>query len=106
MKNTSTIGHSSKHTFLPTTTFVESRVSVCPPLHVSQSPWLQQQLSSATTVCIYCLQVSSHDSCCTNLLEMEVLEREKDGQEIGWPFTTVCSPTVAHKEKPTVLGQC
>jgi len=34
MKNTSTIGHSGKHTFLPTTTFLGSRTSVCPRLRV------------------------------------------------------------------------
>lgn len=77
MKNTSTIGRSNKHTLLPTSTFLECRVSFCPPPHVSQSPWLQQQLSGATIVLIFCLQVSSHNSCCTNLLRNRFFWKEK-----------------------------
>lgn len=83
MKNTSTIGHSSKHTFLPVTTFTR-KLGVNLP---TQSPWLQQQLSGATTVCVYCLQVSSHNSCCTNLLRNRFLWKKthkKLSGHLGW----------------------
>lgn len=101
MKKSSTIGCSSKHTLLPTSTFLECRVSFCPPLCVSQSPWLQQQLSGATTVFIFCLQVSSHNSCCTNLLRNKFFwkEREMD-KKLGGCLEKSVLPLCHTKRRP------